>query len=434
MNKNKKLSLAMLTTLVAGNMIGSGIFLLPANLANIGSISLFSWGFTALGAFLLAIVFSRMSLLVPKTGGPYAYAQAGFGNFIGFQTAYNYWIAIWVGNAAIVIAMVGYLAVFWPILHQPLPGCICAIITIWFLTMININGVRSAGLMQIVTTILKFLPILSIAIFGWWHFHPEFLVKSFNVSHESNFAAISNGATLTLWAFIGLESATVPSGSVDNPERNIPLATLLGTLIAAIVYIVSSSVIMGMIPVHVLALSTSPFAAAAGIIFGPWGRWLIAAGAVISAFGCLNGWILLQGQVAMAAADDGLFPKLFAYRNKAGVPALGLIITSSLITIFLLLSKSPNLVKQYQTIILVGALTSLIPYLYTAIAEIILLKHSNEINRTKKLHIIIAILAGLYAYWALFGSGEKIIFYGSILVFTSVPLYALVHRQKKQVK
>ncbi|MCK4609131.1 MAG: amino acid permease, partial [Gammaproteobacteria bacterium] len=297
---NKKLGLWMLTTLVAGNMIGSGVFLLPANLASIGSISLLSWGITALGAFFLAMVFAKMSVLVPKTGGPYAFAQAGFGEFVGFQTAYNYWIAIAIGNAAIAIAMVSYLADLWPILNQPLYSATTAIVTVWLLTAVNLKGVRMVGFTAMVTTILKLVPILLVAIFGWWHFHPEYLTHSFNVTHHSNFSALSHAATLTLWAFVGVESATVPASSVLNPKRDIPIATLLGTLIAAVVYIASSTAIMGMIPASVLAHSTSPFAAAAGIIFGKWGDWIIAAGAAISCFGSLNGWILIQGQVPMA--------------------------------------------------------------------------------------------------------------------------------------
>ncbi|MCK4609044.1 MAG: amino acid permease, partial [Gammaproteobacteria bacterium] len=181
----------------------------------------------------------------------------------------------------------------------------------------------------------------------------------------------------------------------------------------------------------VLAHSTSPFAAAAGIIFGKWGDWIIAAGAAISCFGSLNGWILIQGQVPMAAADDKLFPRIFAKRNKADVPVWGLVITSLLMTILLLITASPNLVQQFQVIILMAALTSLIPYFYTTIAEIIIIKRNNKtLTKQQRTHIIIAILAGTYAFWAIFGSGAAIIFYGSILVFSSVPLYACLKRSK----
>lgn len=422
--QHKKLGLVMLTTLVAGNMIGSGIFLLPADLARIGSISLLSWGITAAGAFLLAIIFAKMSLLIPKTGGPYAYAQAAFGDFIGFQTAYTYWAATWIGNSAIAISTVGYLAIFWPILHQASPSCALAITILWVLTCINILGVRSAGTTQVITTILKFIPIFLVIFFGWAHIHLKYLVDGFNVTHLPVSHAISKAATLTLWSFIGLESATVPAASVENPTRNIPLATLLGTLIAAVVYISSSTAIMGMLPNKILAASSSPFALAASVIFGHWGKWLIGAGAAISCFGALNGWVLLQGQIAMAAADNNLFPAIFAKRNRFNVPGWGIAITSMLISVLLLLSRNSNLVEEFHLIILVAVTATLIAYLYTTMAEIIILKRTGKIALKEKLFIGIAILAGIYACWAIFSAGELIIYYLMGLLVLSLPLYA----------
>ncbi|MFH1334298.1 MAG: amino acid permease [Pseudomonadota bacterium] len=432
--KEKKLTLTMLTALVAGNMIGSAIFLLPSNLASIGTISLISWLITATGAFLLAIVFSKMSGMVQATGGPYAYARAGFGPYIGFQTACNYWVAVWVGNASIVIAAVGYLAFFFPILQHPVIGCVVAIALIWLFTAINIAGVRSAGYVSLITTALKLIPIIIVIILGWRFFDPHSFAIGFNVSGDSNFIAVSHAATLTLWAFIGLESATVPSGSVENPQRNIPLATLLGTFIAAVVYILSSTLIMGMIPMNVLATSTSPFAAAAKIIFGSeWGGEFIAIGALISCLGSLNGWILLQGQIPMAAAKDGVFPKIFEKCNKHGVPVWGLVITSILISLLLILTISPNLVKQYQITILIASLTSLIPYLYTAIAEILVLKQRDTVwNKKTFASVIVALLAAAYSFWAILGAGEEINFYGAILVFATIPLYGWIYSRNKK--
>ncbi len=430
---HKKLGLWMLIALVAGNMVGSGIFLLPPSLAHIGSISILSWCLTACGAFLLATVFSKMSLLIPKIGGPYAYTQAAFGNFIGFQTAYSYWVYLWVGNAAVAVAMVGYLAVFWPMLHQPITASMVAISAIWLLTFVNVRGVHSAGIVQIIITVIKYIPIILVILLGGLYFHPEYLTQSFNVSQQSNFSALSNAATLTLWSFVGVKSATVTSGYIENPKRNIPLATLLGTLIAAVIYISSCTIIMGMIPASLLAKSTSPFAAAAEIIFGPWGKWFIAAGAALSCFGCLNGWILLQGQVPMAASEDKLFPGIFAKRNKANVPAAGLVITSILTSILLLLTSDTNLVMQFHMLILTATFAALILYFYTAIAEVIVLKQQKNTIKGK-IHLIVALLAALYVYWAIFGAGAKIIFYTLILIFTSVPLYAWICWRNKGVK
>jgi len=430
--KKKKLGLFALVALVAGNMIGSGIFLLPSNLAQLGSLSLISWGITALGTLFLAFVFARMSSLVLKAGGPYAYAQNTFGNFIGFQTAYGYWIAIWVGNAAIALAAVGYSAVFFPALANPLIGCLVSIIFIWIFTFINVMGVHNAGIVQSVTTVLKLIPILFIAFVGWFYFNPSLLFDSLNVTtpQQSNFSLITQAATLTLWAFIGVESATVPSESVINPKRNIPLATFLGTIIAAVAYICSSAAIMGMVPNSQLQASTSPFADAAEVILGPWGKWLVALGAIISSLGCLNGWTLLQGQIPMAAAKDKLFPKIFQKLNKRGVPAVGLTISSLLISVVLLLTISKNLVDQFKVIILVATLANLIPYLYVPVAEIILLKgKQNAFDKRAK---IIAFLAIIYSFWAILGAGQDILSYGMILIFSTMPLYLLVPVHKSR--
>lgn len=429
--KQKKLGVASLTALVAGNMIGSGIFLLPSALATLGSLSLLSWIFTAAGTVFLAFVFSKMSQLIPRTGGPYAFAKEGLGNMLGFQTAYCYWIAIWVGNAAIALAATSYLSVFFPALANPLSACFTSIIFIWIFTLINLNGVHSAGIVTLVATVLKLIPILLIAAIGWFWFQSDFITSSLNVTEPriGAFNLITQAATLTLWAFIGVESATVPADSVDNPKRTIPLATILGSLIAAVAYIASSTAIMGMLPNGALQTSLSPFADAAALIFGDWGKWLIAIGAIISSLGCLNGWILLQGQIPMAAADDNLFLKIFARKNKKEVPALGLIISSVLITLLLLLTISPDLVKQFKVIILLATFANLIPYLYTPVSEILILRLEKKRYDTKS--ATFAIIALLYSAWAIIGAGEEILALGAILLLSAVPLYLLLTRKKR---
>ena len=430
--KSKQLGLAALTALVTGDMIGSGIFLLPSELAHLGSLSLLSWVFTALGTVFLAFVFSKMSQLVPKTGGPYAYAKEGLGNVMGFQTAYCYWIAIWVGNAAIALAAVGYLSVFFPVLANPLIACFTSIAFIWIFTLVNLGGVHGTGIVQLVTTILKLIPIFFIGIVGWFFFQGNYITEAVNVAEPqmSNFSLLTHAATLTLWAFIGVESATVPAGSVKNPKRTIPIATMLGTLIAAVAYISSSAAIMGMIPNTALRTSIAPFADAANIIIGPWGKWLVAIGAIISSLGCLNDWILLQGQIPMVAAIDKLFLKIFSRISKRGLPAIGLVITSVLITLLMLFTISPDLVGQFKVIILIATLANLIPYLYTPVAEIILLKEKS--GRFEKKAAIIAIIAILYSFWAIIGAGTKILSYGAVLVLSSIPIYLLVVKKRKQ--
>lgn len=422
----KKLGLFSLTSLVTGNMIGSGVFILPADLARVGGISLLSWLFTALGAFLLALMFSRISSLVTKTGGPYVYAEKGLGSFMGFQVAYLYWIYTGTGNIAITVALMGYLRVFFPELANPILSMSIATGIISILLTINLTGVSRAGAVQLITTIFKLVPLVIVAVFGWKYFNLDNITDSFNITGKSNLSAFSHAAALTLWAFVGVESATVPSDSVANPRRNIPLATLLGTTIAATVYITCSTVIMGMIPASELANSTSPFAAAAKIIFGPVGEWIVAGGAVISCFGCLNGWILIQSQISMAIAKDGFFPKILGKCNKFDVPGWGLMINCILLCSMLWLTINDSLVDQFTFTILVATTSCLLIYFSISICEIILLiKHDGLKSKSSKMHAVIGLLASIYSAWAFCGSGQDMVFYVMLIFMSGMLLYGL---------
>ena len=424
----KSLGFWTLTALVAGNMIGSGIFMLPAALATFGSIGIFAWIVTAVGTMILAIVFARLSRLLPRTGGPYAYCREAYGDFIGFQVAYNYWIALWVGNAAIVVTLVSYLGVFWPELNtNSWLSFGVSLGFIWVITFINVLGVKEAGRTQIITTILKLLPLLLIATIGLFFINKNYLLQ-FNVSGKSNFSALTGAATLTMWAFIGFESATVPAEYVINPRKNIPRATIVGTSIAAVVYILSTLSVMGIMPMEQLAHSSSPFADAAKLMFGPWAHWVIAAAAVIACFGTLNGWILMQGQIPLAAAKDGLFPKHFEKVNAAGSPVVGLIVSSLLITVLLIMRYGASLVDQFMTISLLATLASLIPYIYTSVAELMLFVREREKFNPKRLttSAILAMLAFAYTYWLIYGAGLQIVFYGVLLLLSSIPVYLLL--------
>lgn len=428
--EEKKMGIVAMTSLVAGNMIGSGIFLLPSTLARLGSLSLLSYVITGLGALFLAFVFSRMSTMIPKTGGPYAYAHAGLGNVLGFQTAYCYWINAWVGNAAIAVTGMGYLSVFFPSLAHPVNACIAAIAFVWLFTWVNLRGIQTFAIVQVVATILKLIPLLLIGLLGWFFFHMDYITTSANVTPApqlSTFDIITQGATLTLWAFIGFESGTVPAGSVKNPSRTIPIATILGMSIAAVVSIATSIAIMGMVPNAILQQSVSPFADAAQIIFGDWGKWIIAFGAVMSCLGVLNGWTLIQGQIPMAAADDNLFLKIFGRRNKKGVPSYAMIISAGLITACLFLTISPDLVKQFNLLILIATLAALISYLYTPVSELILFMRG-DFPYTKRA-VFVAIVSIIYASWAIYGAGTEVLSYGALLLLSSIPLYLFSPRK-----
>ena len=392
----------MATALVIGNMIGSGVFLLPSSLASYGGISLVAWVLTGTGAVLLALVFSRLGRAFPKTGGPYAYSRRAFGDFIGFQTAWGYWLNAWIGNAAIAIALVGYLAVFWGGAgSSKLLGALIAIAAIWILTAINILGVRQGAWVQILTTVLKLVPLVAIGVIGIFKIHTGYF-KPFNASGDSFFGAVTSAGALTLWAFIGLESATVPADDVEDPQRTIPRSTIIGTVVAAIIYILGTAAVMGAIPSGQLAGSTAPFTDAAKQIFGGWSGDLVAIGAIISTFGCLNGWILLQGQVPMAAANDGLFPAIFARKSSNGTPVVGLVASSALITLLVLTNYTRGLVDFFTWVILLATLTALVPYAYAAMAEVMLFITEREKFSIRNLtvDVVVALLAFAYTLWA----------------------------------
>lgn len=419
------------TSLVVGNMIGSGVFLLPASLAAYGGTSILGWLFTSAGALLLALTFARLARRVPATGGPYAYSRRAFGDFVGFQMAWGYWIAVWTGNAAIAVAGVGYLAYFADVLDtNKAAGAAVAIGAVWLMTAINAAGVRQGARVQNLTTVVKLVPLLAIAVVG-----PFFLdgdnFSPFNPSGDSLMGAVTATATLTLWAFIGLESATVPAGDVRNPKRTIPQSTVIGTAVAAAVYVLGTLAVLGVLEADVVANSTAPFADAAREIFGNWAGGLVAAGAVVAAFGALNGWILLQGQVPLAAAEDGLFPRWFARRNKAGAPVTGLIVSSVLVSGLVLLNFNDSLVDQFTFVILLATLTALIPYAYSAAADLYFTVRSAQAIAWPRLlrSTAVPLLAFAYSLWAVAGAGYQVVFRGSLLLLAGIPIHIFVTRR-----
>ncbi|RRJ83289.1 amino acid permease [Aestuariirhabdus litorea] len=427
----KGLGLWICTSLVVGNVIGSGIFLLPASLASYGAISLVGWVFTSIGALLLALVFARLSVLVPRAGGPYAYSREGLGDFAGFLIAWGHWIAVWAGNAAICVAFVSYLTVFFPVLgSSPVASILTGLAALWGLSLVNIRGIHTAGLVQLVTTVLKVLPLIAVSLVGLFYLNPEHFTPV-NRSGDSNFSAITACAALTLWAYLGLESATVPADDVENPRVTIPRATILGTLFCALIYILSTVSLMGLIDPDQLATSNAPFADAARLMWGDIGYYAVGLGAVISCFGALNGWMILQGQVPHAAARDGLFPEIFKRVNRNGVPYMGILISSVLITVLMVMNYTRGLVAAFTFIILLATLTSLVPYSFSAIAELMILSKRRGSANTERLlgHSVIAMLGFLYSLWAIAGSGQDTVYWGFLLLMLGLPVYSYVKWQ-----
>jgi APA family basic amino acid/polyamine antiporter len=427
--QKNKLGLWTSTSLVVGNMIGAGVFLMPAALAAYGGISLLGWVFSTIGAFLLARVFSNLSKMMPLAdGGPYAYSRRGLGDFAGFLVAWGYWISIWCTNAAIAVSLVSALSTFFPVLAT---NAFFAVITglgaIWLLTWINTLGIVTSGILQLITTILKIVPLLLVAIGGLFFIRMENFLP-FNAGGGSVFSAISTTATYTFFAFLGLECATIPSGSVANPEKTIPRATMLGIGITTVIYIISTISVMGMIPGNVLQHSITPFSDAAVIIWGSSARYWVSAGVAIAAFGALNGWILIQGQVPYAIAKDKLFPYVFSKENKKGVPVRGLIISSILASVLMVMNYTKGLVEQFKFLVLLTTLTVLIPYLFSTAAYIIIRLEDKYLKPARGWigAIILASLAFIFSIWAVAGSGQEIVYWGFLLLLAGVPFYVII--------
>jgi APA family basic amino acid/polyamine antiporter len=430
--KTRQLGLWTSTSLVVGNMIGAGVFLMPAALAAFGSISLLGWLFSAIGSFLLARVFSSLSRLLPNaTGGPYAYTRKGLGDFPAFIAGWGYYLATSCANAAITISFVSALSTFFPGLSaNPAAAAATGLTTVWLLTAINSRGVLLSGRVQLVTTILKLLPLAIISIAGLFFIRPENF-HPFNGTHDTIIGAITTTATMTMFSFVGIESATIPSGSVADPARTIPRATLLGLLIATAVYILSSITVMGLIPSAQLQHSPTPFADAAATIFGHSSRYWVSAGIAIAAFGALNGWTLVQSQMPYAISRDGLFPRLFTRTNSRGVPYVGLVVNSTIVSLLILMNYSKALVEQFRFLLLLSVFAMLVPYLFTTAAYVILNWSSTTLRKRSAFSVgILGFLAFAYTLWEIAGAGSTAVFHGFILLMAAVPLYVWTRRER----
>jgi len=417
------MSLLQATMLVAGNMIGTGVFLLPVNLASVGAISVFGWVVATAGAAALGLVFAKLGELDPQEGGPYAYARDFLGPYVGFQTNYIYWFGNWIGNIAIAVAAVGYLAEFFPSISEPPASVLATAAVIWILTFANILGPRVVGALETWTMSLALIPILAIAFLGWIWFDSETFRASWNVSGGSDAHAISRAASMALWAYMGIESAAVSAGVIENPKRNIPLATLIGLGLSAVVYILSSTVIMGLLPNEELQRSHAPFAEAARIAIGAPGVVVVAACAVLKSVGSLGGWMLLVGQSAKAAADDGMFPQIFGRLNRHGVPGPGLVIVGVLMTIVLFATMSPTIADQFSRIIDLAVILIVIPYIYSAVAMVKVAFDHGLPPRTFQTYKWIAIAAVIYCLWTVIGGDPSTVVNAMVALLISVPLY-----------
>ena len=366
-----RFGLTVAIALIMGSIIGVGIFNLPTSLAGYGPITLVSMGLTTIGAVALALMFAALSRRLPADGGPYAYSRVAFGNSLGFANAWSYWITAWAGNAAIAVGWVLYVEVFinksgatgWEIL--------LVLVGLWVPAAINLSGVKNMGSVQVVTTILKFAALAFMSTVGLFYVTTA-NYSPWNVSTENVIGAIGGGMALALFSYLGVEVAAVAAAKVQDPDRNIPRATIFGTLATAVVYMLSLTAVFGIVPTPTLAASNAPFSTAMNMMFGgTWPGKVMAIAVIISGFGALNGWTMICAEMPLAAANDGLFPDQFKRMSKVGVPAFGIIASTVLASIAMAVNYiGSGGATVFTTLVFMTGITAAIPYAFSALAQI----------------------------------------------------------------
>jgi APA family basic amino acid/polyamine antiporter len=376
------LGLPASTALITGSIIGVGIFSLPYSLAGFGPISLVALGLATVGAVVLAFMFAQLSRRIPAEGGPYAYARAAFGNGTGFANAWSYWITAWAGNAAIVVGWVYYVEHFLNKGGSTWWSIVIAAVGLWLPAAVNLTGVRNMGVFQVWTTVLKFLPLAFMSTVGL------FFVKSgnftpWNVSGDSSVSAIGGAMAICLFSYLGVETAAVAAAKVRDPERNVPRATILGTLASAAVYLLSMIAVFGIVPTTALAqdANKASYATALNSIVGggSWAGDLVALAVIISGLGALNGWTMICAEMPLAAAHDGLFPGRFGALSRRRVPAFGIVASTALATVAMVISYlGTSGSTVFTTLVLMTGITAAVPYAFSALAQLRWLIHGRS--------------------------------------------------------
>ncbi|EJF7179934.1 putrescine-ornithine antiporter [Salmonella enterica] len=399
--KSNKMGVVQLTILTMVNMMGSGIIMLPTKLSEVGTISIISWLVTAVGSMALAWAFAKCGMFSRKSGGMGGYAEYAFGKSGNFMANYTYGVSLLIANVAIAISAVGYGTELF-------------------------GGARITGQISSVTVWGVIIPVVGLCIIGWFWFSPSMYVASWNPHHVPFFSAVGSSIAMTLWAFLGLESACANADVVENPEKNVPIAVLGGTLGAAVIYIVSTNVIAGIVPNMDLANSTAPFGLAFAQMFTPAVGKVIMALMVMSCCGSLLGWQFTIAQVFKSSADEGYFPKVFSRVTKVDAPVQGMLIIVIIQTGLSLMTISPSLNSQFNVLVNLAVVTNIIPYILSMAALVIIQKMANVPSSKAKVANFVAFVGAMYSFYALYSSGEEAMLYGSIVTFLGWTLYGLV--------
>ena len=421
-----KMSVLQLTILTAVNMMGSGIIMLPTKLAQVGALSIVSWLITAVGSMCLAYAFAKCGMYGRKGGGMGGYAEYSFGKAGNFMANYTYGVSLLIANIAIAISAVGYAATFANATLTPLMTGIYTIFTLWLATVLNFGGASITGRVSSFTVWGVIAPVLVISTAGWAYFSADMYVANWNVNNMPFGEAATNSIAMTLWAFLGLESACANADAVDNPEKNVPKAVLGGTLGVAAIYIVSTNMMFGIVPASELVNSNAPFGLAFASMFNGTVGKIVMGLMVMSCFGSLLGWQFTIANVFKGAADEGYFPKLFSKITSKDAPVVGMVTITILQSLMSLMTISPSLSEQFETLVNLAVVTNIIPYLLSMGAVIVLMKAAKRAGSELKGTTFIAFIGSLYSLYALYASGFDAMTYGSIVTFAGWTLYGFV--------
>jgi len=415
--ETKKMNVMQLTVIVAVNMMGSGIIMLPTNMAEIGAISLLSWIVTALGSMAIAYGLARAGVLTSRSGGMSAYAEEAYGKSGFFLVFYLYFFSLAIGNVAIAISALGYLATFFPFMSAtPIATCIGVIALIWLTTVANFGGPKITGRIGAVTVWGVIIPVAGLSIIGWFWFSPDRFGAAWNPGGLSIGEGMGSSIALTLWAFLGMESAAQNSDAVENPKRDVPLACMLGTLGAGVIYILSTTVIQGIVPNAELAKSTGPFGLAYAQMFNPVVGAIIMALAIMACLGSLLGWQFTIAMTGKSAADEHMFPAFFTRVNRLGAPITGMIVMGVVQTLMALSTISPTLSKQFNALVNLAVVTNVIPYVIALSALMVMMRKAQTPEGTYRINTAVAVLAMLYSVYALYASGESAVLGGMLVM------------------
>lgn len=421
----RALGLLATVALVVGNMVGTSVYTLPASLAaETGPLGIVAWIVTAIGYFFVAIVYASLGARYPRTGGPYVYAREAFGDFAGFQTVWAYWVSAVIGNAAIVTGVVGYAVGFSPAFAEagPLPHFLLAQGMLWGLCLLNVLGVRESSRLQITVMLVTIVPLLAITAMSLGAFDPANLVPF----APKGTASIAIGAALVVWAYSGVESATVPAEEMRDPGRTIRHGTMIGYAIATVVFLLTAVTVAGVLPNDVVASSPRPIALAAERAIGPWAGAVIGVAAIVAGLGTLNGWILMAGRIPVSAAQDGLFFRRFAaIHPRFGTPHRSLIAGTGVASAMLLLIFDRSLLGVFQFIVLLAVLTTLLPHLYSAAAALMLVRRDPSLYTAaarRRAHIA-APAAFAFVMYTIYGVGADVALWGFLTILAGIPLY-----------